>query len=318
MAKILVIADIEKGAAGASTLEQLAFAKSNGIPADALLIGKGVAHLADVLAGHGAETVYVCDNPAVEHFLNASWTAVVVEAQKRSGADILMTRATELGKALAPKVAGRLRAGVANDCGSVSIEGETVTVTRPAMATMVREVLKFRSRIKVISVKPGIAIADTGAKPMAAQRIDIPAPAPDPRNLLKEIVVKESKRVELEDANIVISVGRGAQKNIDAAGRLADMMGAAVGATRPVINNGLLPYNLQVGQTGRTVRPGLYIALGISGSILHVSGMVESKCIVAVNKDPDAPIFKVADYGIVGDVNSVLPVLMQGLREYFR
>lgn len=318
MARILTVADIENGTVGASALEQLAFAKRSGVPADALLIGSGVGPLADILAGHGAERVYVCDNSNVEHFLNASWSAVVAEAQKQSGADIILMRATELGKALAPKVAGKLHAGVANDCGSVMIDGDTVTVTRPAMATRVVETLRFRSAIKVISVKPGLAEPDRGAGPKAAVRIDIAAPAPDPKNMLKDIMVSRSKRVELEEARIVVSIGRGAVRNVDDINNLADMMGAAVGATRPVIEAGLVPSSLQVGQTGRKVCPDLYIALGISGSILHVSGMVESKCILAVNRDPQAPIFAVADYGIVGDVNAVLPVLMKGLGRYFR
>jgi electron transfer flavoprotein alpha subunit len=317
MAKILVVADVEKGTVGTSTLERLAFAKKSGVPADAVLIGKGVGPLADILAGHGADRVFICDNANVENFLNASWSAVIVEAWKRSGADIILVKASELGKALAPKVAGKCNAGVANDCKDVVIDGDTVTVTRPAMATRVLEVLQFKSPVKVLSVKPGIAEIDTAARPKAACRIDIAAPPPDPKNILREIIVKKTRKVDLEDARIVVSIGRGAQKNIDDINRLADSIDAAVGATRPIIDAGLLPYNLQVGQTGRKVHPDLYIALGISGSILHISGMAESKCIVAVNKNPQAPIFAVADYGIVGDVNAVLPVLMNNLGNFF-
>ena len=318
MAKILVVAVVTRGAVSKSTLGQLAFARKTGVPADAVLIGKGVGPLADVLAGHGAEKVYVCDNSNIENFLNASWSAVIVEAQKQSGADIILLKSSELGKALAPKVAGKLHAGVANDCMNVMIDGDAVTVTRQAMATKVLETLKFKSPIKVISVKPGFADMDPGAQPKAAIIIDIAVPAPDPKNMLLKLVVKETKRVDLGDARIVISIGRGAQKNIDDVNRLADSMGAAVGATRPLIDSGILPYSLQVGQTGRKVSPDLYIALGISGSILHLAGMVESKCIVAVNRDPQAPIFTVADYGIVGDVNAVLPVFMNKLVKYFK
>jgi electron transfer flavoprotein alpha subunit len=318
MAKILVVADVKQGAVSKSTLEQLAFAKKSGIPADAVLIGKGVTSLAEILAGHGAEKVFVCDSSNVENFLNASWSAVIVEAQKQSRADIILIKASELGKALAPKVAGKLNAGVANDCTKVMIDGDTVTVSRLAMATQVKEILKFKSPIKVISVKPGFADMDPSAQPKAANIIDIAAPAPDPQNMLEGILVKKTKRVDLGDAKIVISIGRGAQKNVDDINKLADSIGAAVGATRPVIDAGLLPYNLPVGQTGRKVNPELYIALGISGSILHLSGMVESKCIVAVNKDPQAPIFAIADYGIVGDVNAVLPIFMNKLVKFFK
>ncbi|MBP7736423.1 MAG: electron transfer flavoprotein subunit alpha/FixB family protein [Spirochaetes bacterium] len=318
MAKILVVADIEKGAVGRSTLEQLAFARKSGIPADAVLIGNGVGQLADLCAGHGAERVFVCDHSSVEKFLNASWSALIVEARKQSGADIVLMKASELGKALAPKVAGKLGAGIANDCGRIVIDGDTVTVSRPAMGTRVMETLKFKSSLKVISVKQGLAEIDPAARPRAARRIDIAVPAPEPRNILREIIVKKTERVDLGEARIVISIGRGAQRNLDDVNKLADSMGAAVGATRPVIDAGLLPYNLQVGQTGRKVSPDLYIALGISGSILHVSGMVESKCIVAVNRDPQAPIFAVADYGIVGDVNAVLPVFKKNIAGFFK
>jgi electron transfer flavoprotein alpha subunit len=318
MAKILVVADIDKGTVGKSTLEQLAFAKKSGVPADAIIIGKGVGSLADILAGHGAEKVFICDNSNVENFLNASWSAVIVEAQKQSRANIILIKASELGKALAPKVAGKLNAGVANDCSKVMIDGDTVTVARPAIATKVREILKFKSPIKVITVKRGLAHMDSSAQPKAADKIDIAAPAPDPKNILLDIVVKKTERVDLGDARIVISIGRGAQKNVVDINKLADSIGAAVGATRPVIDAGVLPYNLQVGQTGRKVNPDLYIALGISGSILHLAGMVESKCIVAVNKDPQAPIFAVADYGIVGDVNAVIPVFMNKLVKLFK
>ena len=317
MAKILVVADVEKDAVGRSTLEQLAFAKKSGVPADAMLIGKNVASLADVLAGHGAEKVFVCDSSNVENFINASWSASVIEAQKQSRADIILLKASELGKALAPKVAGKLNAGVANDCLKIVIDGDDVTVVRPAMATKVYEILKFKSPVKVISVKHGLAELDSGARPKVACKINIVPPVPDPRNMLLKIITKKTSRVELEDAKIVVSIGKGALKNVDDIFKLADIMGAAVGATRPVVESGIVPYNLQVGQTGRKVYPDLYIAFGISGGILHLAGMVESKCIVAVNRDPQAPIFEVADYGIVGDVNAVLPILIKKLAKYF-
>lgn len=184
MARILVVADVEKDTVSKSALEQLAFAKESGVPANAILIGKDVGSLADILAGHGAERVFVCDSSSVEHFLNVSWSAVIVEAQIQSGANIILMRASELGKAPAPKVAGKLNAGVANDCNGVVIDGDTVTVTRPAMATRVQETLRFRSPVKVISVKPGLADMDLSAQPRAADRTDIATPAPDPRNLL--------------------------------------------------------------------------------------------------------------------------------------
>jgi len=200
MSKILVVADVEKGTVSKYTLEQLAFAKKSRVPADTILIGKGVGSLADILAGHGAEKVFVCDNSNVENFLNVSWSAVIVEAQKQSEANIILIKASELGKALAPKVAGKLNAGIANDCNKVVIDGDTVTVTRSSMATKVQEILKFKSPVKVISVKSGLADMDFSVQPKAANIIDIAAPAPDPKNMLKEIVFKKTKKVDLGDA----------------------------------------------------------------------------------------------------------------------
>jgi len=318
MSRILVVADIEEGTISKSTLEQLAFAKDSHVPADAILIGKGVRSLADILAGHGAERAFVCDDSNVDSFLNVSWSAVIVEAQKQSGANMVFMKASELGKALAPKVAGKLNAGVANDCNGVVIDGATVTVTRLAMAAKVQEALKFNSPVKVISVKPGLADIDSSAQPKAANRIDITAPAPDPKNKLRKILLPECKGVDLGDAKVVVSIGSGAERNIAEIFKFADSIGAAVGATRPIIEAGLVPYGMQVGQTGRKVNPDLYIALGISGSVFHTVGMVESKCIVAVNSDRRAPIFAVADYGIVGDVDAVLPVLMENLAKFLR
>jgi len=308
---MLVVADIEEGTVSRSTLGLLAFARQSQAPADAVLIGKDVGSLADILAGHGAERVFVCDDPHVEHFLNTPWSAVIAEAQKQSGASMVLMKASELGKALAPKVAGKLNAGVANDCDVVVIDDDTVTVARLAMASKVREILEFRSQVKVISVRAGLAEMDTNAQPRPATRIHIAAPAPDPGNTLRERVLTECRGVDLGDAKVVVSIGSGAEKDIADIFEFADSIGAAVGATRPIIEAGLVPYNMQVGQTGRKVNPDLYIALGISGSVFHTVGIVESKCIVAVNRNPLAPIFTVADYGIVADVDAVLPVLME-------
>lgn len=313
MAKALILAEVKKGEVAKPALEQLAFCKAKGITTEAVLIGKGVGDKADTLAGHGAEKVYVCDTDQTENFHNASWAAIMAEAAQKSGADIIMMTATELGKALAPKLAAKLNAGVANDCLKVEFEGDAVVVTRPAMATKVVEVLKIKSPVKVLSVKPGIAEAAEAA-PSSANKEDISAPAEDPKNKLKEILVEKSERVDLGDARIVVSMGRGASKLLKEVTELADNLGAAIGASRAVVDAGILNHSLQVGQTGRSVNPDLYIALGISGAIQHVAGMSGSKVIVAVNKDPDAPIFQISDYGIVGDCAAVIPILTEKLK----
>jgi len=318
MAKLLVVAETKGAEIRKPTLEVLAKAKQVGIPMDAVLIGAGVKKLADVLAGHGAGTVYVCDDASLANFALDRYLAAVQEAVAKSQATQVWFSTSELSKSLAPALAGKLNGAYIGDAMALEVNGDDVTVTRPAMATKVQQKTKFaKPGLRVIAIRSGAFDAAT-AQPKAAQVVDLPAPKSDGRLVTKQVVQEETGEVDLGDAAMVVSVGRGAKgpEGVEAVRPLAKLLGAAFGASRAVVDSGWMPYAAQVGQTGRVVTPDVYFAIGISGAIQHLAGMSGSKLIVAVNKDADAPIFSVADYGIVGDLFKVVPAMLEEIKKH--
>jgi electron transfer flavoprotein alpha subunit len=317
MAKILVVAEVKDGEVRKPTLEILSKTRELGIATDAALVGSNVKALADVLAGHGAGTVYVADDPSLEHYSSELHVAAVSEAVKQSGADMVWTSVSETGKALGPVLAARMDAAFAGDAQVVEINGDDVTIQRPAMATKVAQRLKFKgSTLKVITIRSG-AFDLVPAEPKGATVVDLPTPQGSGKIIVKEVLQEESGEIDLGDAAMIVSVGRGVKgpEGVEAVKPLADLLGAGFGASRAVVDSGWMPYSAQVGQTGRVVTPDVYFAIGISGAIQHLAGMSGSKLIVAVNKDPEAPIFSVADYGIVGDLFKVVPVLIDEIQK---
>jgi electron transfer flavoprotein alpha subunit len=318
MSKILVVAETKAGVVRKPTLELLGKLRQDGHTAEAVLIGAGVKACADVLAGHGAATVYVADDATLANFALDRYRAAVTAAVDKSKPDLVWFSASELGKALGPATAARLGAAFVSDCSAVKVEGGTVEVMRPAMATKVRQTLRMtKPGLKVITVRSGAFDAQP-AEPKPATVVALETPAGDGRVTVKEVVQEDTGRVDLGDASIVVSVGRGVRgpEGVDFVRPLADGLGAAYGASRAVVDSGWMPFELQVGQTGRVVSPDVYFSIGISGAIQHLAGMSGSKLIVAVNKDPDAPIFSVADYGIVGDLFKVVPVLVEEIKKH--
>jgi electron transfer flavoprotein alpha subunit len=318
MAKILVVADTKGAEIRKPTLEVLAKARQVGIPTDVVLIGSGVKKQADLLAGHGAATVYVCDDPGLADFALDRYLAAVKEAAAKSQATQVWFSVSEWSKALAPALAGKLDGAYIGDAVALEVNGDDITVTRPAMATKVLHQARFtKPGVRVIAIRGG-AFEAAAAQPKAAQVVDLPAPKSDGRMVLKQVVQEETGDVDLGEAAIVVSVGRGVKgpEGVEAVRPLAKLLGAAFGASRAVVDSGWMPYASQVGQTGRVVTPDVYFAIGISGAIQHLAGMSGSKLIVAVNKDPDAPIFSVADYGIVGDLFKVVPVMVEEIKKH--
>jgi electron transfer flavoprotein alpha subunit len=318
MSKILVVAEVKGGAVRKPTLELLSKLRQDGHGAEAVLIGSGVKAHADVLAGHGAAKVYVADDASLANFALDRYLAALQAAAGQSKPDMLWLSASEMGKALGPAAAARLGAAFVSDCAAVEISGDTVEVQRPAMATKVRQKLRFaKPGIKVVTVRSG-AFDAAPAEPKPADVVALPTPAGDGRAVVKEVVQEDTGRVDLGDAGVVVSVGRGVRgpEGVDFVRPLADALGAAYGASRAVVDSGWMPFELQVGQTGRVVTPDVYFSIGISGAIQHLAGMSGSKLIIAVNKDPDAPIFSVADYGIVGDLFKVVPVLIEEIKKH--
>ncbi len=315
MSKILVVAEFKNGALKEGTKELLSEAGRLGIPADAVLIGEGVAGEADVAAGLGAQTVYVADAASLAIYHTLSYTQAVADAAQQSGASMVWLNSSEMGRDLTPRVAARLGVGALSDVTGVTVDGETVTVERPCMATKLIQKSRFKhSGVKVLSIRGGsFALNDQPA--CAANTVALTVPEADARLQTLGVEVEESNEISLTDAPVVVSVGRGVggPEGAEKARPLTQQLGAALGASRAVCDAGWLPHKHQVGQTGTQVKPQLYVALGISGAIQHLAGMSDSKIVVAVNKDADAPIFKVADYGIVGDLFKALPALEESV-----
>jgi len=318
MSKILVVAEIRGGEVRKPTLELLGKIKADGLQGEAVLIGKGVAGHADMLAGHGAAAVYVADDASLEHFALDRYAEAVREAVQKAAPDMVWLSGSEMGKAMGPAVAASLGASFAGDCTGVSINGGQVEVTRPAMATKVVQKARFTGDgLKVITVRSGAFDAQEGA-PTGANVVTLATPAGDGRVVVKEVVREETGEIDLGDAGTIVSVGRGVRgpEGVETVRPLAKLLDAGFGASRAVVDSGWMPYDAQVGQTGRVVSPDVYFSIGISGAIQHLAGMSGSKLIVAVNKDPDAPIFSVADYGIVGDLFKVVPLLLDEVKKH--
>ena len=223
---------------------------------------------------------------------------------------------SETGKAVAPRVAAQLSCACATEITDVTLNDEQIEVIRPATANKVIQRIKVNTKQVVAVVRAGAFEADPDI--IGTQNlVKLSAPAPDLKAVIKELISDASGEIDLADADIVISVGRGAkdQAGIDLVKELADDLAAGFGSSRAMVDGGLMAHNKQVGQTGKIVAPTLYMAIGISGAIQHLAGMNGSKTILAVNKDPEAPIFNVADYGIVGDLFEVVPILREEIKK---
>ena len=317
MSKILIVAEIKNGEIKKNTLELISFAKSQGLENEALLIGAGISGQADILAGQGASIVYLGDDPSLEIYNTEQYTALVSDAILQSGATQVWLSSSEMGRDLTPRVAARQGVGALSDVTQLEISGDEITAYRPCMSTKVIQKCKFsKDGLRVISVRSGFFSADE-TSPATAKTVSLSIPEGHSKLKVKEVQVEVSDEVELNEASIVVSAGRGVggTEGCDFVKPLAADLGAAFGASRAVCDAGWLPHKHQVGQTGTMVTPDFYFALGISGAIQHLAGMSGSKVIIAVNKNPDAPIFKVADYGIVGDLFKAVPVLREEVQK---
>lgn len=316
MAKVLVIADIKEGVLKGSTAELLSKAKAIGAEAAVAAIGSNIESLAGDLANAGSDTQYIADDASLELFSAGPFAACVVDAAKQFGASMVWFGFSETGKAVAPRVAAQLDAACATEITDVALDGDNVSVVRPAIANKVLQRVKVNSEQMVAVVRAGAFEADEGISG-TENVVKLSAPAADAKAVIKEIVSDASGEIDLADADIVVSVGRGAkdQAGVDLIRELANDLQAGFGSSRAMVDAGIMAHNKQVGQTGKIVAPTLYIAVGISGAIQHLAGMSGSKVIVAVNKDPEAPIFNVADYGIVGDLFEVVPILREEIKK---
>ncbi|MDC0709913.1 electron transfer flavoprotein subunit alpha/FixB family protein [Stigmatella sp. ncwal1] len=277
-----------------------------------VLLSKDPSKLAEELKGLGAKAVHTAAAPEFEHYLAEVYAPVVATLAQELKADYVGAASTALGKDLLPRVAARLKAAMATDVTAINGSGADVTFTRPMWAGNVIAEVKLTTPVKVLSLRATEFPAAASGQAAAEVKTFTAKIEPSKTKFIDFKEVK-SARPELTEARVVVSGGRGTKGDFKEIEALADELGAAVGASRAVCDAGWVPNDLQIGQTGKVVAPQLYIAAGISGAIQHLAGMKSSKTIVAINKDAEAPIFQVADYGLVADLFKVLPELRQAL-----
>lgn len=284
----------------------------------ALLLGSAVKDEAGSLAPYGARVVHVADRPALDSYAGVGYARIAAAISQDIEPEIVMLGATATGKDLAPRLAARMGVGLGSDVTAIDVSGGTVTVTRPIFAGKILAKVRIASTPKIISLRPKIMDIAEPDPSLSCEIREVEADGmlQDLGTTVKGVKLTASERPDVAEADIIVSGGRGMKtpENFEMLEELAAVFGAAVGASRPAVDSGWRGHEDQVGQTGKTVNPDLYIACGISGAVQHLAGMSSSKCIVAINKDAEAPIFEIADYGLVGDLFEIVPLLTQSLR----
>lgn len=290
-----------------------------GVEEYALSIGSGVTASSRSLGKYGADHVLISDNQDLGLFHPDYYRQIALDAIAKVSPAILLLPATSTGKDLAPRLAIHLNTGVAGECIQIDLLGDEFVATRPAYAGKVLLKVKINGTPKIATLRPNVFTAKELASPKNPSVEELHSSRPASRMTVKEFVTHGSKKLDLTEASVIVSGGRGmgGPDNYRVLEELADVMGGVVGASRASVDAGWRPHSDQVGQTGRTVAPTLYIACGISGAIQHRVGMINSKVIVAINKDPEAPIFGFADYGVVGDVFEVVPALTREMKKFY-
>ena len=289
---------------------------------NACIIGNQIDQVIEEIGHYGPETIYVKDLPLLENYVNESYTKVLAKAIEQSKPDVVLIGATALGRDLAPRVSSRVHTGLTADCTSLDIdeENQNLLMTRPAFGgNLMATIICPDHRPQMSTVRPGVMIRPERLEMMSSKIVEIEVDITE-KDLdveILEIVYEKKKLIKIEDANVLVSAGRGigSKEKMSNVFKLAELLKGEVSGTRAVVDNGWLEKDRQVGQTGKTVRPDLYFACGISGAIHHVSGMEESNLIISINRNIDAPIFEVSDIGIVGDVNKILPLLVKELEK---
>ncbi len=288
----------------------------------AVVIGHHTDAAVAEAASHGADKVIVVDGEEYEHYSTDAYTSVLCTLVEKYGPTSMLIGATSNGRDLGPRVSCRLNTGLTADCTALDVDDETRNVmwTRPAFGgNLMATIICPDHRPQLGTVRPGVfKKSEAGEAKAEIIREDIHVAASDIRTRVLELIQEmNGEEVDLEGAEIIVSGGRGVggPEGFEPIRALAKELNATVGASRAAVDSGWIAHSHQVGQTGKTVGPKLYIACGISGAIQHLAGMSSSDCIVAINKDPDAPIFNVADYGLVGDLFEVLPVLTEEIKK---
>jgi electron transfer flavoprotein alpha subunit len=316
MAKVLVYSELNKGNVKPVTLEILG--KLTGQTAEVAVIGDLADDQVKLLAQYGASKVHKLKGSNLDKYSPEGYANALKDFIAKGGYDYVFAGATAAGKDFIPRLATKFDAGLASDCINFLFEGDTFRGTRPLFAGKCLAKVELQGpKPHFITVRPnalGMPATPTAA---AGESAEASVDAGQIRAAIKEMIAAASEKVDLTEANIIISGGRAMKnpENFAILHKMADVIGATVGASRAAVDSGYATPDMQVGQTGKTVAPSLYIACGISGAIQHLAGMRTSKVIVAINTDPDAPIFTRADYGIVGDLYKIVPIMTEEFKK---
>ncbi len=321
-ADVWVLVEHSQGSPKRISLELLTcgrdLARATGGRLVAVVPGAGVQPVARAVASRGADVVYAADHPLLEPYTTDGYTTVLADAVREEEPAVLLVGSTAQGRDLAPRLAARLEAGIVTDCTSVAVQDGALVATRPmytrkAIATVRVDGGGLRIAVVLPAMYPVAPPAERAAEvrpwPVRLEAAAI-------RTQVQEIRALSRDTVPLVEADVVVSGGRGLRgpENFALLDELARALGGAVGSSRPPVDSGWVPHDYEIGQTGKTVSPQVYIACGISGAPQHLAGMSGSKYIIAINKDPNAPIFQVADLGVVGDLFEIVPKLSQAVR----
>lgn len=316
--KALVLAEAREGALRNVSFEAIAAAKQLTDDVTAVVIGDHVQSLAQELGEYGAGRVLVVEDERLKHYTPDGYGQVLRQLIDQEGPDMIVLGHTALGKDIAPKLAARLDAGLISDVVSIEGNGRDAEFVRPIYSGKAFEKVKFKDSVMFFTIRPN----NIDALPrQAGAGVSVETPSVELKDLamiVKEVVRKATGKVDLAEAKVIVAGGRGvkSEDGFKPLEELAELLGGAVGASRGACDADYCDYALQIGQTGKVVTPDLYIACGISGAIQHLAGMSNAKVIVAINKDPEANIFSVADYGIVGDLFDVVPMLTEEFRKH--
>ncbi len=322
---VMVFAEQRRGELEGAALELIGkgreLADKLGVNLYALLLGKSLKGKPEKLIAHGADKVIVVNDDSLLNFLPEPYTNILIEMIKKYKPSVLLAPSTTQGRALLSRAAAKIFTGLTADCTGLDVDSEgNLLQTRPAFGGSIKaRILTPNMRPQMATVRPKVfkpLEEDTNKKGEIIEE-KISSELLKSNTKFEKWIEDTTSHISIEDANIIVSGGRGlgCSDNFKLLFELAEVLGGAVGASRPTVDEGWIPYSHQVGQTGKTVGPKIYIAVGISGAIQHIEGMRGSDLIVAINKDPDAPIFRVADIGIVGDLFEVIPILKEKLKK---
>jgi electron transfer flavoprotein alpha subunit len=317
--KVLVIAEVRNGELRQVSYEAIAAGQAiaDGGEVVGVILGENVDRLANSLIHYGAERVIVVNHPKLKNYTTDAYQQAILKVIDLESPQGIILGHTALGKDLSPRLAMKLNTGLISDVIGIEKKGEEDVLIRPIYSGKAFEKNRIKKGIIFATIRPNNINSLEKDEARTGDVSIISAEIKDLRTIVRDVVCKVTGNVDLSEAKVIVSGGRGVKNKggFRPLKELADVLGGAVGASRGACDAGYCDYSLQIGQTGKVVTPEIYIACGISGAIQHLAGMSNSRVIIAINKDPEAPIFKVADYGIVGDLFEVVPILTAELKK---